>query len=533
MSDERDRFRQAIYDLSGYKTYEPEVDRFHASNAKTKIASSPARTSKSYAAWKDVYPDVLYHGAKFARDNSTIETQRIWIVAPNYDLAKEFDYAWEDLVERRDHLGLEYDLIHQTRNPAQGNMKIHLRWGKNARGQDVDTIIEVRSAANERQLQSEELDIVLLSEAARLQEQVWTKYLSTRAGRSVWATTPDIEAAWIYKMIEQGKANPSLRIESFSFTPKANPKFKYDRYWIEHQKAELRTDPTCKLVQPRDLMSGPTESNGHNCFDPLIECKAMKDAGFAEQFGGQWTFTRGRVVPIRTEVGLRGEPAHVISVLPQWTKHADVHVSIDYGYTDPTVVMFWYVGPNQMILADSIYETGMVPDDVAQRVDAMIHTHKWEGRIKRMVGDPKKPEVTEVFRRRRLPIWDIDKAAQVDRKAGHLELMNMLSVNPKTREPYLLVHECNVEVINEWSILRYKDKVRDPNTVNSFIGRDDAYDCARYYVMSRPPIDAAVQQVKLTDTDFNQTRKMILAYERRKKVPTVPRVIPNGFVRVA
>lgn len=522
-----------IYELSGYKTHEPEVDRFHLSRAKTKIVSSPARTSKSYAAWKDVFPDVLYHGVRFLREPN-LKSQIIWIVAPNYDLAKEFHYAWEDLIERKAFYGFDYDDAGSTFNVKQGNMTIRLSWGKNKLGQDVKTIISVKSAANERQLQSEELDIVLLSEAARLQEQVWSKYLSTRAGRSVWATTPDIEAAWIFKMIEQGKANPTLGIESFSFTPRANPEYKYDRFWIEHQKAELRSDPAAKLIHPRSTSEYPSVDNGHDCFDPLVECKAMKDAGFAEQFGGQWTFTRGRVVPIRAEIGLRGEPSHVITdaELPVWTKYADVHISCDYGFSDPTVVMFWLVGPKQIILRSSIYERGLTPDDVAERVDAMLKLHGWHGRVKRMVGDPKKPEVTEVFRRRKLPIWDVDKAAQVDRKAGHLELMNMLSVNPKTREPYMLIHSDNIEVIDEWMVLRYRDAIKNHYSEGAFIGRDDAYDCARYYVMSRPPIENATQVVRLDDTDFAKARRLIMLHALKKRRQTVPLAGSGGLARL-
>lgn len=528
---DRAAFRKAIYALSGYRTFDPEVDRFHESNAKTKIASSSARTSKSYAAWKDVFPDVLYHGACFEIDR-TMETQIIWIVPPNYDLAKEFDYAFEDLVERKDVLGMDYEIITAVKNPNQGNMKIVIRWGKNLRGQNVDTIIEVRSAANERQLQSEEINIAILSEAARLQEQVWSKYLSTRVGRSVWATTPDIEAAWIYKEIERGKANPSLKIENFTFTPRANPRYNWPRFWVEHQKAELRTNAAAVLTFPTDDEVSPSWDNGHDCFDPMTECNAVKDPGFAEQFCGQWTFTRGRVVPIREEEGARGEPAHVSSQLPPWATYADIHISFDYGYTDPTVVMFWLVGPQQIFLAESIYERGMTPDDVAEAVDRVIRRNKWQGRVKRMIGDPKKPEVVEVFRRRKLPIWDMDKHAQVDRKAGHLELMNYLSVNRKTGQPYLMLHSCNVEVIDEWMTLRYKDKVRDPNTVNSFIGRDDAYDCARYFVMSHPPVDQATRAVKLADTDFAAVKRMILR-NQKKRVPTVPMGGPGGLARVA
>ena len=108
---ERAHFREAIHKRYGYRTHEPIVDAFHASDAKTKIISCPARTSQSYAGWKDVLPDVFYHGAKAAlRDDDgnlmypDLQTMRIWIVAPNYDLAKEFDYAWEDLIERREAL---------------------------------------------------------------------------------------------------------------------------------------------------------------------------------------------------------------------------------------------------------------------------------------------------------------------------------------------------------------------------------------------------------------------------------------------
>lgn len=530
MNPERARFREAVFELYGYKTYDAEVIRFHNSDAVTKIASSPARTSKSYAAWKDVLPDVLYHGALLAR-NPDLETQRIWIVPPNYDLAKEFDYAYEDLVERRETLGLDYEIVSAVNNRGQGNMKIVLRWGRNRAGRFVDSIIEVKSAANERQLQSEEVDIAILSEAARLHQDVWAKYLATRTGRSIWPTTPDIEAAWIYKEIERGKANPTLKIENFQFTPLANPKYNYFRYWIEHQKAELRTNAAAELTLPVDDGKPPSQDNGHNCFEPLVDCNAMKDPGFAEQFGGQWTFTRGRVVPLRTENGQRGEPSHVIYHDEPWFKHCDVHISIDYGFTDPTVVMFWLVGPSQVVLRRSIYERGLTPDDVAAKVEHMLKVHGWKDRLTRMLGDPKKPEVVETFRRRGLPIWDIDKMAQADRKAGHLELMNFLATDPKTGQPRLLVHADNVEVIEEWSTLRYSDRVRDPNVVSALIGRDDAYDCARYFVQSSPPVQGFNKVVKLDDTDFAKVRRSILRTRNQKPLATVLSGMGGGLAR--
>lgn len=515
----RVEFRQMIWEAYGYETHEPAVQRFHDSDANAKIVSCPARTSKSYAGWKDVLPDIHYHGA-LLYSGVQVETQIVWIVAPNFDLAKEFDYAWEDLVERREALGFDYQLVRSTKSPGQGNMVIQIRWGKNLKGQDVDTIVVVKSAANEKSLQSEEVDIAILSEAARLDEVVWSKYLSTRVGRSVWPTTPDIAAAWIYREIERGKKNPSLGIENFQFTPRANPHYNYKRYWIEHQKAELRVNSQALLTLPADENAAPSDQNGHDCFNPLTDCSAMRDLGFAEQFGGQWTFQRGRVVPLRTTPSPTGDPSHIVETELPWFDYADVHVAMDYGYTDPAVIGFWLVGPHQVVLRRSVYERGLTPDQLVDRYDTIVKEMKWKGRITRIVGDPKKPEIAQTFRLRGLPIWDVNKGAQADRKAGHLELMNFLSTNPHTGQPYMLIHQDNPEVIDEFSTLRYNEKVRDPNAPSALIGRDDAYDMSRYFVMTRPPVEMN-EAPKLERTDFDKMRQTILRQKNRKPTRTV------------
>lgn len=527
-AEERAFFRDWLYapGVFDYRTHEPEVDRFHASEAKVKIISCPARTSKSYAGWKDVLPDIFYFVARAMKGDTDQRRFIIWIVAPNYVLAKEFDYAWEDLVLARKRLGFDYRLGTKVNSPGSGKMAIQMFFGENAAGQEIEVWIEVKSAENEKVLQSEEVDVAILSEAARLPETVWTKYLSTRVGRSVWPTTPDRSAMWIYKEIERGKAHPELRIENFQFTPRANPKYKYDRYWIEHAKAEERVEVGKGITVPPDVNRAPGIDNGHDCFDPESGCRAMKDAAFAEQFGGEWTFHRGMVVPLRTKVSAKGDPAHVIHDDRPWFEWCDVHVAFDYGYADPSVVGFWLIGPEQVVLRRSIYETGLTPDDLADRVKSVMHEMKWDGRVRRMIGDPKKPDVVEVFRRRGLPIWDIDKHAQADRKAGHLTLMNFFATNRKTGEPHLLVHADCAEVIDEWSSLRYKDDVGDPYATGAFSkdSRDDAYDMARYFVQSGPPVALREDLPTLDRTAFSDARRMVLknkANAARRKLPTV------------
>jgi hypothetical protein len=529
LTDEaRELLREKIWETYGYQQCEPEVERFHKSTVRTKIASSPARTSKSYAGEKDILPDIIIHGMLLQMSlagqlgDEVIETQRGWVVCPNYELAKEFDYFYTDLVERGVGMNWGYEIRDAKKNPRQGDMKIALFWGKNQRGEDVESIIEVRTSANEKSLQSEELDWAILSEAARLPEIVWFKYLSTRCGRSVWPTTPDVQAEWIYQLIKQGEENPSLGIENFSFTPRANPKYDWERYWVEHQKAELQVCNEIK-TDPPDHTRAPSEDNGHDCFDPVVGCEAMKQDGFAEQFGGKWVFHRGRIVPLREKVGELGQPSHIVREDRGWFRHADLHVAIDYGYSDGTVVGFWLVGPKQVVLRKSIYETGLTPDDVVARTLDLVRwfrrTYDNEHMLKRLIGDPKKPEVAELFRRRGLPIWDVDKRAQADRAAGHLELMNYLQTDPATGEPGMLVHEDNTEVIREWRRLRRNDRVRNEDAVSSFIGADHAYDMARYFVMSRPVSIENV--VNLKDSPFEQIRKRTLRAAEQRRRPTV------------
>lgn len=531
IAKERAFFRDLIFRTYDYKTHEPEVDRFHASDAKVKIISCPARTSKSYAGWKDVEPDIFYFAAR-AKLSAEQRKFIIWIVAPHYDLAKEFDYAWDDLVLAKGAKGFDYKIGQKSNSPGSGKMYIQLLFGKNPAGLEIEVWIEVKTAANDNTLQSEEVDIAVLSEAAELDERVWTKYLSTRVGRSIWPTTPKRKARWIYEQMELGRKKPELRIEDFRFTIRANPKYNCERYWLEHAKAEDRAAPGEPNVKPRDINKAPTWDNGHDCFSSETNCNAMKDPEFAEQFGGVWNFHKGTVVPLRLSDGPKGEPPHVIDFDREWFKWCDVHVSFDYGYADPSVVLFWLIGPEQVVLRRSIYEEGLVADDLVDRTQAIIREMNWGSRITRMIGDPKKPDVVEVFRRRGLPIWDIDKIAQADRKAGHLTFMNYLSINRKTGEPFMLIHADNPRVIREFEELTYKEDAKDLYATGAFARdcRDDAYDATRYFVQSNPPVSLKQDTRTLAHSDFDRVRRSILNHRRR--IPRTPTVGSAGIAGV-
>lgn len=531
----RQRLREKVWAAYGYRTYESEVERFHASTAKIKIASSPARTAKSYSGEKDVLPDIIIHGLIYSMSMSgdfgdisdpntpVVETMRGWVVCPNYDLAKEFEYFYTDLVERGPAMKWGYEVRREKKNAKQGDMEIVLFWGKNQRGEDVESIIQVRTSANEKSLQSEELDWVMLSEAAELDESVWTKYLATRATRAIFPTTPKVGAGWILEMIESAEENPELGVEHFEFSVRANPKYKCDRFWTAHAKAELQVLNEIRTT-PEDADKPPSKTNGHDCFDPLVSCEAAKEDGFAEQFLGRWTLKEGRVVPLREKVGERGQPAHVIHEDRAWFRHADLHLAMDYGFSDGAVVGFWLVGPSQVVLRKSIYEKGLTPDDLVTRAQDVIRwferKYDREKMVTRIIGDPKKPEVAKTFRNRGLRVWDVDKRAQADRAAGHLEFMNALQTDPATGEPGMLIHADNIDIIAEWKKLRRNTKVRNEDSTTAFIGADHGYDMTRYFISTRP-IRITAPFGSNNVTEFERLRRGVVRRQREAREATV------------
>ncbi len=526
------RAAAAWFKAVGYEVHTEDVARFHASKARIKVLSSPARTSKSYAAAHDVLPDIFQPGLDLGA-NGEAESMNCWIVAPNYDLAKEFDYLWSCLVARREAIGFQdlYQLGQKANSPGQGNMQINLEWGKNRKGDDVRSSITVKSATNLKSLQSEEVDVAILSEAARLDRDVWEKYLLTRTKRAIFPTTPDITAAYIWNMIQLGVESPQLGIDSFHFTPAANPRYDWTRFWVEHQKAESLSIGLISTLPVDDSLPCSTW-NGHDCFDPLTDCKAAEQNGFAEQFLGLWVFHRGRVVPIREDEGPHGEPPHVIDEDRDWFQDAQVRVAVDYGYSDTAAAGFWLIAPfGQVVLRRCIYEKQLTADEFVDKIDdewdwfkdrygmTGSHAHAY-------VADPKRPEVEKLFRRKGLPVWNLNRKMQNSRLASHLALMSLLAHDPATNQPGMLIHRDCSPIIKEWRELRTNEKVRNEESATAVKGPDDGYDMARYFAGSGPRGFRS-----RTDTNhFERARLQVLDHQRRRTVRPDPVRTPGMTV---
>lgn len=521
--DYRARLRDALFQAVDYHIHSDEVRRFHESNARIKIVSSPARTSKSYAGWKDVLPDVFEPVYRLQK-GLPVEPWLCWIVAPNYDLAKEFQYAYEDLVLKLPAKGFDYEIKRKAANAKQGDMQIVLLFGTRPDGVEITCTIEVKTAANIQSIQSEEVNVGILSEAARLPAETWSKYMATRTTRAIWPTTPSVEAYWIFDTIQRGLTHPELRIENFEFTPHANPSYRWDRFWTEHANAESRVSGHIQTI-PVDPDSPCSLENGHDCFDELIDCVAMRDDAFAEQFGGRWTLFKGRVVPIRERESPTGAPAHVIDWDPDWRSFATVHVACDYGYEDNAVAGIFLIGPDgQIVLRRCVYENHLTAERFIDRIEEemaiLAQTLELPSkRAHRYVGDPKKPEVESILRDRGLPVWNGNKKRMADRHAGHLLVMELLATEIRTGMPRLLVHTDCQAIINEWRSLRRSQSVRNEGAPNSLVGADDGYDMLRYFASSEPTAGSNPYGV----SEFEKARQLVMREQRKRHLQrTVP-----------
>ena len=502
------RYEKAfIFRTIGYVIHTPEVLAFHNSSARLRINSAPARTSKSYSAAAEVMPDSFPDiwqcddGRAYPIAHNEVDSvRRIWIVAPDYKLAKEFDYLYRWLIDERKRYGWQYQVIASHNTPDTGDMKIHLGFGSDYFGRPIRTLIEVRSAKNERSLQSEEIFRLILSETADHPEAIWAKYLSTRYGRAIFPTTPKITGEWVRKLIEQGKDNPDLSIESFQYDGRCNPSYDWERYWIEHAKAESRQSAQ-EFTRPIHAKKPPSVANEHDCFTLGMKCLASRDPHFAEQFLGQWTFAEARVLPFRwRDDGTR--KSHVLDVLPAWYEHADQYVSVDYGFTDPAACGFYAVNADgTVLLFDEIYQSGLTAEDFVRQILGRAAQRSY--RIKSFYGDPRKPEVMRHYQKLRLPVIHVNKQRQADRQVGFMTFQDYLSDDPDTGLPkFFVMRQCR-NAIAEFRLLRRKEShIKDEWSTGSFAGEDHMVDATRYFLTARPTMRSLEQRLLEEGRDF-------------------------------
>lgn len=235
---------------------------FHESDARFKVLIARARFGKSLAAARDMLPDVL------------AGSTRGWLAGPLYPLS------------RPEFRTLRSDLRASLRAAPAGPSTEHQHicaWG---------STIECHSTRMPESLLAEEIDWLILCEAAHMDRDTWERYLrarlATRLGRVVVPTTPR-GRNWVHDLYERGRLGQG-GWASFKFATWQNPKILAAE--IDDARATLPADT------------------------------------FDEQYGGEFSASAGRVYREFTR------ELHVSQALPV-NAGAVVFKAVDFGYTNP------------------------------------------------------------------------------------------------------------------------------------------------------------------------------------------------------
>lgn len=155
--------------------------------------------------------------------------RRVWIVAPNYELTdRVFEYVYKWIV--LDGCFGRDAVVKASK--TQSNRYIELKWGSFVKG---------KSAEAPDSLVGDQLDLVVMDEAARISEMIWLENLEPttidRKGRAMFISTPRGKN-WFYNYFQRGlgaetKAKGWI---SSQFKTADNPFT--DRAWLESKRTE-------------------------------------------------------------------------------------------------------------------------------------------------------------------------------------------------------------------------------------------------------------------------------------------------------
>ncbi len=254
-----------LFRATAYAPHAGQI-RFHESDARFKILIAGARFGKSLASTKDVLSEL------------TSGPSRGWMVAPTYALAQpELRYIMQD-VQRR--MGVPAAVIDGGRGSWS---RLRTPWGAE---------VLCLSAQRQETLLGEEIDWLILCEAAHLDREAFERFLrarlTTRHGRLVVPTTPR-GFNWVHELYQAGQGDDGAWA-SFRFATWDNP-----------------------------LISREEIDAARDSLPPEV---------FDEQYGGAFMTPAGAVYR-------EFQPAlHVVKGL-QPPPGAIIYKAIDFGYTNP------------------------------------------------------------------------------------------------------------------------------------------------------------------------------------------------------
>lgn len=295
--------KEKLWPSVGYQPHRAQTP-IHNSRARHRLASAGRRFGKSQIGGHELTIEALrtYPMRNDLADRS--QRREFWIVGPEYtDSEKEFRVFWDDLKR----LDIPMDKPGSYNNTEGGEMVVSL-WDKRF-------LCHAKSAKYPSSLVGEGLSGVVMAEAAKLKQLVWTKYirptLADFRGWSLWLSTPEGKN-WFYELYRAGQdpTNPA---------------------WESWRMPSWYND----VVFP----------DGERDAEILDMRRDMSSERFNQEVVGLFTDFVGRVFKMFEE------ETHVkdIPYDPRWPLYA----CVDYGWTNPFVWLLF-----QVDVWDTVYVIG-------------------------------------------------------------------------------------------------------------------------------------------------------------------------------
>jgi hypothetical protein len=391
--------------------YKPHTGQrlVHASKVRNRVVCAGRRTGKSTLGGHELVPEALYTYTVRTELEDLGKRREFWIVGPNYsDSEKEFRIIYNDL----ERLKVPFDKPGTYNNADSGQMVISLWNGR--------FIVHAKSAQYPQTLVGEGLSGVILGEAAKLKESVWSKSirptLADFRGWSLMTSTPEGKN-WFYRMWQAGQ--DPLRDQWDSWRMPS---------WVND------------IVFP----------DGRHDAEILDMEADMSEEKFNQEVGADFTEFVGRVFKDFDEEVHVGD-LHFDPRLPTYG-------CCDYGWTNPFV---WL--SIQVDVWDNVYVLGEYRATHKDINDIADELCRWPQatHARRFFPDPAEPGDTAVLSKRLRVQANTNTGGELKHR---LELIRQhLKVGPDhapedQRRPKLFIDRRCVGLIREMSEYRYPDQ---------------------------------------------------------------------------
>jgi hypothetical protein len=339
-----------VYEELGYDPH-PAQQKVLESDARNRVVAAGRRFGKSDIGGHELVPEALLTHSMQHWLRGEGKRREFWIVGPEYsDAEKEFRVCYNNLSK----LEVPFDHPGTYNNPHSGDLHISL-WGGTFQ-------VHGLSAKYPETLVGEGLHGVILSEAAKLKETVWNKYirptLADFDGWSLMTSTPEGKN-WFYDRYVVGQDPKRPDWQSWRFPAWRNP-YVY--------KSNTRDDDVQALLgmfhKNREGLSifEMVEKYGFIINDEIVASVAdLTEASFLQEIAADFTEFVGRVFKSFDE------EIHVTDLHyePTW----DTVAAVDYGFTNPNVWLLIQVGPwGQVNVLDELYEPGLTAAEFALEI---------------------------------------------------------------------------------------------------------------------------------------------------------------------